>query len=342
MRQDKIFSWLASAAVCSLLLAAGCAPPGEKITKPEVGLQIPKVAPAETVTLALKFTPRDSTTYKVTTQREKSVKLEGSQPIPDFKGGHNVNRVEIIFTQQIQSTDDEGNAITKITIEGLKCSTKIRDNLTLDFDSSREYDQNNPLGKLIGQSYILEISPAGEVIEIIDVSRARAAVRGSSSAHKTASALLKPDAIKQRHEITALPATDKKQLRPGDNWSRITNFTFGMMGSKSYEKIYTLKEIKHVDNRKIAVLEMGAIPSSETIELLDKNQAESNFLEMFDNIETYTGQLKLDLTAGKIEEYVEELETEWIIVDPESKQEGKEPTALRMTAIRLYSLEKLD
>ena len=342
MRQDKIFGWLASAAACSLLLAAGCAPPGEKIAKPEPGLQITKAATPETVTLALKFTPRDSTIYKVTTQKEKSVKLEGSQPIPDFKGGHNLNRVEIIFTRQIQSTDDQGNAIAKITIEGLKCLTKIKDNLILDFDSSREEDQNNPLAGLIGQSYTIEISPAGEVIEIIDVSQARAAVRGSSSAHKTASALLELDAIKHRHEIMALPAADKKQLRTGDNWSRITNFTFGMMGSKSYEKIYTLKEIKDTDNRKIAVLEMGAIPTAETIELLDKNQAASNFLEMFDNIETYTGQLKLDLTAGKIEKYTEELETEWIIVDPEAKQKDKEPAALRMTAIRLYSLEKLD
>jgi hypothetical protein len=342
MRQDKVFRWLAGAVVCSLLLAAGCAPLGEKTAKPGPGLQIPKAATPETVTLALKFTPRDSTIYKVTTQKEKSVKLESSQPIPGFKGGHNLNRVEIIFTQQIQSTDDQGNAIAKITIEGLKYLAKTKDNLVLDFDSSREQNQNNPLAGLIGQSYTIEISPAGEVIEIIDVSQAQAAVRGGSLAHKTASELLELDAIKQRHEIMALPAADKKQSRTGDNWSRIMNFTFGMMGSKSYEKIYTLKEIKDTDNHRIAVLEMGAIPTAETMELLDKNQATNSFREMFDNIETYTGQLKLDLTAGKIEKYTEELETEWIIVDPEAKQEDKEPAALRMTAVRFYSLEKLD
>jgi len=360
MRQNKIFGLSASIAVCSLLLAAGCAPlvekgarpevglripeaaPVEEDAKPEVGLRIPEAAPAETITLALKFTPQDSTTYKVTTQREKSVEWEGTQLIPDFKGGHNYDRVEMTFTQQIQGTDDEGNAITKITIEGLKCLTKVRDNLVLDFDSSRQEDRNNPLGKLIGQSYTIEISPAGEVIEIIDVSQAQAVVRGRSSAHKTASTLLESGAIRERHEITALPVTGKNQLRTGDNWSRITDFSFGMMGSRSYEKIYTLKEVKDTDNRRIAVLEMNAIPSSKAIELLDKEPAAGDFTKMFDNVETYTGELKLDLTTGKIEKYIEELWTEWLVVDPEAKQEDKEPAALRMTASRLYRLEKLD
>ncbi len=326
MRQDKIFSWLASATVCSLLLATGCAPEA-----------------AEPVTLALRFTPQDSTTYKVTTQKEKSVKLEGPQPIPGFKGGHNLNRVEIIFTQQIQSIDDEGNAITKITIEGLKCSNIVKDNLVLDFDSTREKDQNNPLAKLIGQSYTIEISPAGDVIEVIDTSRAQAAVIGSSPSHKTALTLLKPEAIKARHEIMALPITSENQLQTGDNWSSTTDFSFGIMGLKSYEKIHTLKKIKDRDNHQIAVIEMDGIPSLKTTEPLDEEQATSDFSKMFDNTEIYTGELKLDLTAGKVEKYVEELQSEWIIVDPEAKQKrGSEPAALKMSATHFYRLEKID
>ena len=44
MGQVKISKWLASAVVCSLLLAAGCAPVGEEVAKPKVELekQIPE------------------------------------------------------------------------------------------------------------------------------------------------------------------------------------------------------------------------------------------------------------------------------------------------------------
>ena len=113
--------------------------------------------------------------------------------------------------------------------------------------------------------------------------------------------------------------------------------------SKSYEKIYTIKEIKDENNRRIAIIEMNTIPSSEMAEQLQKEQAVSSFSKIFDNTETYTGELKLDLTAGKVEKYLEKLQTEWVVVDPSAEQEGdSEPAVLRMTATRLYSLEKID
>jgi hypothetical protein len=62
---------------------------------------------------------------------------------------------------------------------------------------------------------------------------------------------------------------------------------------------------------------------------------------MSDNTETYTGELKLDLTGGKIEEYRESLTSEWVIVDPNPK-ENKQPAVLKMTAVRSYSIEKID
>ena len=307
--------------------------------KPEVKPE--KQGPA--VQLALKFAADDLTTYKVITEVEKSVKWEG--PLPDknfaFKGGATGNRVEMTFAQRIQSVNDKGNAVAQITVKGLKYSGKVKDNVVLDFDSSREKDVNNPLCKLIGQSYTIEISPAGQVLRVIEVSPAQAAVEGSSSANKTALALLATDVIKERHTIPGLPVADKNQLRTGDNWSSIKAFSFDMMGAKSYEKLYTLKEIKEVNNRQIAVAEMKAIPSSEMAEELHKEQATGVFTKMFDNTEAYSGQLKLDLTAGRIEEYFEKLQTEWIMVDPKPEP-NKEPAALKMAATRLYSIEKID
>ncbi|MFQ6035585.1 MAG: DUF6263 family protein [Sedimentisphaerales bacterium] len=360
---DKTFSFIATVVVCSLLLTIDCtyiteetvkskaeseekmstgvASPGEETTKPEgkPKEQLP------TVELALKFVPQDSTTYRVITEAEKAVSWEG--PLPEkpsaFKGGHTGNRMEMTFTQRIQSIDNQSNAVAKITIKQLKYLAKVRDNVVLDFDSSREKERDNLLSKLIGKSYTIELSPAGRVLKIIDVNEIQAAIKGDSSAHKAASALLSPDTIKKRHAILALPVAEKNQLRKGDNWSDVAVFSFGMMGSKSYEKIYTLKEIKETDHRQIAIIEMNAIPSSEMVEQMHKEQATGLFSNLFDNIETYRGELKFDLTAGKIEKYIEKLRTEWIAVEPFAGQENdKEPAALRMAATRLHHLQKID
>jgi len=356
---DKITSFIAGSVICLLLLTMGCIYITEETTESKEKISTDVAPPAEEtaklegkpkeqlpiVELALKFVPQDSTTYRVITETERSVMWEG--PLPEkpgaFKGGRTANRIEMTFTQQIQSIDDKSDAVAEITVKGLKYLAQVRDNTVLDFDSSREKDRDNPLSKLIGQSYTIEISPAGRVLKIVDVNEAQAAVKGDSSAHKTASTLLSDDTIKQRHTILALAATDKDQFQQGDSWSDIESFSFGMMGSQSYEKIYTLKEIKDTDNRQIAIVEMNAIPSSETAEQLHKEQATGLFSKLFDNTETYTGELKLNLTTGKIEKYIENLRTEWVAVDPlAGQQDDKEPAALKMAATRLYHIEKVD
>lgn len=302
-----------------------------------------KKAPA--VKLALKFTKEDLTTYRVITQAQRSIKWEG--PLPDkssFQGGTTGNRIEMSFTQQIQRVDDKGNAAARVTIKGLRCQAKVKDNITLDFDSSREKDRNNPLASLIGQSYNIKITPDGQVSKVIDVNEAKAVIKGSSLADKTALRLLMPDTIKQLHTIAALPGSDKnKQLHPGENWSSLKTLSFGMMGTKSYERIYTLKKIEDVQGRRIAVVQMSAIPSAEKADQFQQGQGMGVFAKMFDNTYTYTGQLRMDLSAGKVEKYVEKLRTEWVAVDPSAAQKAdKEPAALRMTATRLYELEKID
>jgi hypothetical protein len=349
MRQIEIFRRLLISTVCLSLLAVGCRPSGEEAAiqvKPEE--KTPKVAeeavkpqaePA--VELGLKFSQGDSTTYKVISEAQRKIKGEGAL-LEDskFQGGTTSSRAEITFTQQIQSVDAQGNAVAKITIDELKYLAKVKDNITTDFDSSLEKDQINPLYKLIGQSYTIEITPAGEVSNIIDTSQAQAAVSGSSHVRQIASMLLNSDAIKQRHAVPALPPADKNQLRPGDSWNNVKPFSFGMMGSKSYERIYTLKKIKDVDNRRTALVEMKAIPSAEMTEEMAQEQGMGFFSKMFDNKETYTGELKLDLNTGRVKEYSENLQTEWIAVDPQAGQKADgEPARLRMTATRFYHIE---
>ena len=340
MSQTTICSFAASVVICALLLTVGCAELAEETTKP-------KVEPEEqkpTVKLALKFTPEDLTAYKLTTERERGVIWEGpliNKP-RSFVGGHSGNRIEMTFTQRIQNVNDEGNAVAKITIKGLKYLTKVKDNIILDFDSSREKDRNSPLGKLIGQSYTIEITASGEVSKIIDVSGARTAV-GDASSSQRAARLLSTAVIKEQHTIPALPGAERNQLRTGESWSNIKTFSFGPLGSKSYERIYELKEIKDTDKRRTAIVEMSVVPSSEKAKELHKEQVISFFSQMFDNpVETYTGQLKLDLTSGKIEQYFEEFRSEWIAVNPMASEKDKEPDILRMSATRLYHIERID
>ena len=382
MRQVKSCGFAASAVICVLLLTASCVDSTRETTTTEIKLQDTtktRVEPEETteakveseeatemkiepeeivkakvepeehkpiIQLALKFTPGDLTTYKVTKENERGIIWGGpltSKP-EGFTGGHSGSRIELTFTRQIQSVDDEGNAVAEITIKGLKYSVKAKDNIVLDFDSSREKDRNEPLGKLIGQSYTIELTPWGQVTKVIDVSGARAAVEGSASDDKRAARLLSAEVIKDQHSIPSLSAAQKNQLHTGENWSDIKTFSFGWMGSKTYERIYELKEIKDTDGRRIAIIEMSVIPSSEKAKELHKEQVTDIFSRMFDNpVETYTGQLNLDLTAGEVEQYFEEFRSEWVAVDLIApSEENKEPDTLRMSATRLYRIERID
>jgi hypothetical protein len=309
---------------------------------------VTKVEPGKNkaaVTLALKFTPDDLTTYKVTSEAEKSVLWDGPPPSKPsaFKGGSTSNKIEMTFAQRIKSVDDKGIGVAEITIKQLKYLAKVRDSVVLDFDSSRQADQDSPLTRLIGQSYSIEVTPSGQVSKIIDIAEAQAVVAGSSQAHKAAQSLLAGEVIKQRHTIPALPTGETKQYGKGDKWSSLKTFDFGMMGSKSYERVYELEGVQDSDKGKIALAKMKAVPSSENAAELYKEQSTGFLSKLFDNTEEYTGRLKLDLSAGKVDEYTEELKSQWLAVDPESVQKDeKEPAALKMAAIRLYHIERVD
>ena len=358
--------------ICLLLLAPGCgksakqtATTQEKVVKavetkvepvkvvekavetkvePEKTVET-KVDPEEAtlpVDLVLKFEPNDLSTYKVIMEAQKSVTWEGPAPSKPsaFKGGETSNRSEMTFTQQIKSVDDEGNALAVVTIKKLKYLAKVRDGVVIDFDSSREKDKTDPMHGLIGQGYSIKITPAGQVATVIGTKDALAAVVGAAPTAKTARSLLGGKVIKQRHSIPALPAADKSKVAKGSNWSALKTFDFGMLGAKSYERIYKLDAIEDSDKGKVAVAKMNGVPSAEDAADLHKGQSTGFLSKLFDNTEEYTGQLKLDLTTGKVAKYREELKSKWLAVDPESAQKPNEqPAALRMTALRLYEIE---
>lgn len=378
MTATKTFSYIFCMAVCLFFLVAGCAPSVEYTPKPEGELekqkpkemaeegtpataekaepeeQIPQVQPPTSAILALKFTPQDSTTYRVTTEEQQTVKWTGVVPDdPDFESGLRINRLEMTFTQQIQGVEDNGNAIVKITIERLKHHFETIDRPPIDFDSSDTKSQRHPLEGLIGQSYSIEIAPTGEVTKILDVKQAQEALKKHNSGSEAAFQLLTPDRIKERHGTLLLPKPEKNKsrLRTGGKWSNTKTFYFGSMEPSSYEKfhtqspyerIYTLKKIKNIDNRQVAVIKMSAAPAPETVEQSFEEQAGFDFSEMFDSTSKYAGQLRFDLMTGKVEKYHEKLESEWTTVIPPDMRQTKEPVGLILGAVRIYDFEKID
>lgn len=333
MKQVKISRWLTSITVCSLLLGAGCAPAGKEAAKP-------KIKSGKVATLALRFSPGDITTYRVISEVERSIKWEGSVPDESvFKGGRNFNRQEMTFDQEIQSVDDKGNAIAKITIKEIKYSSAVKDSTAFDFDTTKPKDAQHPLAMLIGQSYTIKIAPTGKVIDVIDTTEAEAASRSGSVPPRMAGRMLTREAIKERHGNLILPNADKNQLYTSDHWSITKAFSFDMMGSESYEKIYTLNQIKNQDKQQVAFIKMNAIPASET-----SKGHEAKFLERSDNSKTYAGELELDLTAGKVRKYNEKLRQEWTTDFPSKKaaEIAEGPVILTMSATRFYSIEKID
>ncbi len=343
MKKVKNYGLKAGTIVCILLLMPGCAERRGATATSEIevgkttktGAKTKKQSPA--VKLALKFNPHDSTTYKVTVETRRQAAWEGltSKKPVEFKGGRSGNKIEMAFDQHIESIDDNGNAVAKITIKGLKYQTEVTNNIVLDFDSSKKNDMKGPLGKLIGKSYTIEITPAGQVSRIIDVNDIMAAVSDGASAGKTVIQLLSVNAIRVRHTIPGLPAEQDK-LSVGQSWDAVKSFSFDQMGSKSYSKNYTLEEIQDVDNRPTAIIRMNAIPSAK------QDKEEPTTLPFpFDTTGTYTGHMKLNLKEGKVEECSEKMLTEWVIIDPASKTDEM-PDAIKMSALQSYSIERIN
>lgn len=333
MLLKRFSSFSAVIAICILHITTGC-----------------------TYTMALKFKPMDSTTYRIAMGYEKSIEWMGSasdKPAA-FQDGRTGNNLQITFTQDILSVNSQGNAVARITFKDLKYFREVRNVVDLDFDSSRAADANNPLYGLIGQSYFIELTPQGQVSKVIDTSDAQSAVQGSSPDNLTALNLLSENLIKERHTISALPEADRDKVKVGDKWSNIKEFSFDIMGEKYYERVYTFEKVNQPafaaftkmlrnDNsdHKIAVVGMEAYPSTEQAKQHHLKEQTSPVSSLFDNIQSYTGELRLDLTVGQVQRYYEKLLSEWVIAEP-TQSTGEQPAALKMGATRSYSIQRID
>ncbi len=290
--------------------------------------------------LGLGFEAGDKTRYKLVSETNRGYRLEqiSQDEVVDER---NINRLEMTFTRQIDSVDEQGSAIVTITIDELKYFAQIKNDVKMDLDSSREADKAK-LAKLIGQSYKIKLWRDGAA-EVIDA-RMLQKVKGEP-AGALVRALFSNESIVKLHSVLALPEKDNDRLRRGNSWSRLRAGPRGMIEPKCYEKTYTLEAVKRRDGQEIAVVKMGAVPSAEDCpDMPEDARGMGIFAKMFDDTsDTYEGKLVLNLDDGKVAEYFEDMQVKWVAMEtPPGKQGEKGPDVLTMSFAHSHRLEMID
>ena len=289
----------------------------------------------------LNLAERTETVYKVALQSSKDYAFV--QPsINKTKERHTVSRIEMVFAQKIESVDQEGNATADITIKEFKYLSEDPQGKALDFNSTAEGSSSDPLFALVGQSYKIKITPNGKV-EIVDAKAARESVKGGF-AQKFAERLLSDEDIAKRHQVLALMDASQALYKKGDKWSTVTAAPSGMLRQRSFEKVYTLTDIKEQKDGKIAVIDMNAVPSSKRAENMQEDEVKANFFaNNFEEKDSYNGKMVLNLTTGEIDSYQETLKAEWFVAEsPEKQKSDKGPDQLTIGFSSLYSIEKVN
>jgi hypothetical protein len=298
--------------------------------------------------MKLNMLPQSEITYKVITESGKDYSFV--QPsVNKTKERHTVGRIEMVFAQKVESIDSKGVAAVVITIKELKYTTDgQKKDAVLSFDSTSEKAKSDPMFALIGQSYKISISPAG-VVATIDAKAVRSTI-ASGFAKKFADKIFSDDEIKNRHQVLALmnankagKKANKMAGKKGDKWVDVSASPQGMLKPKTFEKTYTITDIKLQNKGRIATVTMNAAPSSKRVETAAKEDAGMGFFaNMFDEKDSYTGKMVINLTTGQIISYNENLKAEWFAAESTEEQKSdKGPDQITMGFTSLYSIEKV-
>ena len=305
-------------------------------TKPYEQTQEVAVAVPSAV-LALSFQQGDSTTYKSSTDTIQDYKFE--QPSKnEVKEEQSRTLVEMKYSQDIQSVTDS-SAVAKITIDAIKVLIKERNEVKLDFDSTRDEDKASPLSQLIGKGYTINIASDGKVTKVTDTDEIRRAVKSGYEAQVAKKIILDDQNIIKRHEIVSLPDTENAEVTEGESWSRIVPSHKRLLEQKSFEKRYTLENIN--EDKQVAKVEMEASETDKPAPGAAPSGGFGIMARMFDTQETYEGVMKFDLASDKVIKSDEKFVATYIATD-KPKTEGAAPPSLVMGLTHHVVLEKVD
>lgn len=288
--------------------------------------------------LKLSFAPNQTDRYKSVSDVVKDFRFE--QPnLGKLREEQTRTTVEMTFTRNIQSASDNGSAVAQITIDGLKVTIINKNENRLSFDSSKEADMNNPLAKLLGQSYTIRLTPDGGA-ELIDAAEAIAAVPAGYE-NRVADSILSKENVQERHRVQAIPDKDGPYI-VSDQWSVTVPSPPGLLAPKSYEKVYTLTELDTTGGQTVATVKMDAGEAAEPAEGASAGGM-GMFARMFDNEDTYTGLMSLNVDTGTVLSAEETLISTYLAQEmPENGDPDKGPDTLTMQFTHRSVLEKLD
>jgi hypothetical protein len=292
---------------------------------------------SESQSLSLTFVPQETAVYKSTTDVIKDYRFE--QPVlGKLTEQQTKNTVVMEYTQDVQRVDESGNATLKITIDQLSVEAINKNEPQLSFDSRNEADKNAPLAKLIGQSYTIRMTPLGKV-EVLETQGANAAVTGAYE-KKVAQSILDPKSIIGRHEIPGMPSEPATKLKAKRSWKHVVPSPPGLLSPKSYEKVYTVTDVK--DN--IAQIQMVGTESAQSATGgLPSAGGMGAFAKMFDNTDDYTGSMQIHTATGQVVNLEETLISTYLAQEmPENGDPAKGPDTLLMRFTNRIKLEKLN
>ncbi len=305
----------------SALFLSGCGGSAKKTAK------APKVK--ATIPVSQRFTPQATDAYEVAITVTKDFKFE--QPaLGKLRQEETTTQVRMTCDQTIDKINENGWAEATITIRGLACRMVKQNEVQVDYDSSRDSDKQNPLQKLIGQSYKIRLSPDGKA-EVADISTLQVNdIPGLEG--RLAKRIATEEEIIKRHEVLALPDSPAA-VAAGSSWERIVPSPPGLLSSKSFRKNYTLINVDEKEGAKLATVTMTAGESSVPAD----SQAAAGgglgiFAKMLDNEDEYTGKMVLDLNSGKVQEYNETLISSYIAQEANPKatpEQGPDTLVIR-------------
>lgn len=304
-----------------------------------LGLLVLATGCGPSANLSLQFSPQSSESYEIVTEATKDFRFE--QPTAEkLREEQTTTVIRMGFTQTITDVDNKGVATADVMIDSLSVHMTNKNEERLSFDSDKEADRSNPLYRLIGQRYTVQISPEGKVVGF-ESSAARRAVTGGFEA-RLAERLVNEEGIRERHEIPALWGFgDSANLK--QSWSQMVPSPPGLLAPKNYQKVYTLTGIETRDGQKVAVVEMNATESAEAVAAQTASAAGMGvFAKMFDSQDDYTGRLLLNVETGKVLEYNEALVATYLAHEmPPNAPAEKGPDTLTMRFTNRIFIKKV-
>ncbi len=290
--------------------------------------------------LTLSLAQGDKTTYRWSSESIKGVDWEGLSQAQsgNIREGDNRYYTEMLYEQCIDQVHPDGSAVVTVRILRLKVLSTGLEASAMHFYSTRPEDQGHYLAGLVDRTYSLVLTDHGQVRDV-NAGAVQDAVKEDGAARAVVFKLFSDDAIRTRHMIKAIPPGFARYT-VGSTWHQEQSIEINMLGRRVFDKTYTLVSIKKGKGRPLAFVDMQA----ELISTVPDEKTEV-FTRMFDTSDRYRGWMVFDMTAGTVRTYAEDLDIQWVAVNPsmeDSLDQDTEPLSITMTMSRHDRLERMD